>query len=126
MRPPGLVQLRADPQTGVQRGERTLQDQPDLAAAHLPHLALGQAHQRLPPERDLPACGSSPEGEQLQNRQGQGALARATLTNQSQNLARRDGEGGVADDARSSGIVDGEREAEQRIAGVHRGLAAAK
>ena len=57
-----LLDLAADREDRVERGHRLLEDEPDLGAADLLHLALAERHQVASVETDRAARRSGPGG----------------------------------------------------------------
>ena len=90
-----LLDLVADGEDRVERGHRLLEDQRDLGAADLLHLALVQRQQVASLEDD-PAAGDPPGPlHQPQDRQRRHRLAAARLADEAQRFARVDVEADV-------------------------------
>ncbi|MPL91104.1 hypothetical protein SDC9_37167 [bioreactor metagenome] len=96
-----LGDLPADPHRRVQRGERILEDEGDLAAAHLCQCALGHGGKVAHPvEQDLPARDARRRAaEQAQDGPAGGRLAAARLADDAEDLARGDVEADPVDRA---------------------------
>ena len=95
-------ELVADPHDRVEHVHRALEDQRDVAPAHLAQLLLGHSHEVLAAEQDL-AAGDRRRGLQdLQHRVRERALAAARLAREAEDLAGRDAERHAVDRAHAA------------------------
>ena len=92
-----LDQLPADRVERIERGQRVLEDGADRAAAHPPHLLVGQVVDAPAVEADLAAGDAPGRVEQADDRRAGQRLARARLADDAQDLARRDRERDVVE-----------------------------
>src|SRR3974390_2012133 len=105
MRAPCFGQLGADAQRRIQAGEWALQNQSNLAATDIAHLALGSAQQVASTKRQ--ATGRFPAliAEQFQNGRRYCAFSRATLSDESKDFAAMDMEGHTSENVRLAGEI---------------------
>src|ERR1039457_1930246 len=115
---PRLSQLRADGQHRVQRGERTLRHEGDLAAAKGPPVPFRQIQQLAAVEAHVAGDRCFAEPVQAQDRQAQSALARAALPGEPQNLAGIYGDRRIVQDRPARTVRRRDPQLEQRLA-VH-------
>jgi hypothetical protein len=92
MRLERLGDLVPDPHDRVERGHRLLEDHADVAPAHLAHGGVTQAEEVGAVEADGAARGLHGPRQQPHHRMRRHGLARARLADDTQGLARLDGE----------------------------------
>ncbi len=91
-----LGHLPADPQIGIERGHRVLEDHGDAAAADPVQFLLAQADEFGSAEAGAPGRAAI-GGQETHDRQEHLALARAGLADDADGLALADGEAQVVD-----------------------------
>ncbi len=75
---------------GIQRRERTLQDQAERASTQVAQIAFAHCKQVRSLKMNVPFDGGALASEQSEDGQCQGALTGTTLANQSDDFAARD------------------------------------
>jgi hypothetical protein len=113
MRPPRFADLVADGHRGVERRERTLHYQPDLAAPDGAHLALGKTQQIASLKAQFALDRAAAIFQQAQDRHGDSALARSAFAHQSENFAGLDIEFHGAQHFRTFSVAGGEARVQQ-------------
>jgi hypothetical protein len=89
-----LDHLRGDPEEGVQRGHRVLEDHGDLVASDLPDVLRGHLHEVLAHEEDLAAGDlAGGIGDHVDDGEVGDALARTRLADDPEGLAAAEIEG---------------------------------
>ena len=102
---PGFLELRAEPEGGIQRGGGALRDQADEPAADGAHGGIVAEHEVFAKQREAAAHLGAGVIEQLQESEGEGALAGAAFADEAGDFTRHDFEAGAPKHACPSGIV---------------------
>src|SRR5579872_1051847 len=103
---PGFFQLSSDAESGIERGERTLQNQTHFLAAQESHLTFSACHKVAAAKLHRAFGGAVLQIKQPQNRQSQGAFSAAALSYESENLSRIDVQRQIMQDTLLSRIID--------------------
>src|SRR5208282_1740703 len=105
---PGFFELRPDAKRRIQRGHRTLQDEPNFFAAKRSNFSLAESHQVTAIELDRTVGLASLQIKKFQDSQRQRALAAAALPDQTKDLLPADLQRQIAQHPELSWIVDRE------------------
>ena len=87
VRAPGLIELRADAQRGIERGERTLEDEAQRFSSQVAQIALAHGQQIGSLKSNFAFDCGSLAAKQTENGESQRAFARATLADQAEDFA---------------------------------------
>ena len=107
---PGFAELRPDAKSGIERGQRALQNDADFAAAKRAHLRFGLCKEVFALEAQIAGGDSAFQMKETQNRQRQGAFSGAALPDEAENFSGLDFERDIALDSRFVAVIDREPE----------------
>src|SRR6266849_5524292 len=110
---PGFAELRADAKSGIERGQRALENDADFAAAEGAHLRFGFRGEVFPFEKEIAARCSAFQVKQAKNGERESALAGAALSDEAEDFDGLDLERDVAEDSGLVAVINGQAEGEE-------------
>src|SRR6266478_6673107 len=105
---PSFAELRADAKSGIERGQRALENDADFAAAEGAHLRFGFRGEVFPFEKEIAARCSAFQVKQAMNGERESALAGAALSDEAEDFAGLDLERDVAEDSGLVAVTNGQ------------------